>query len=67
MGEEGSKQTGTWGGERNDVAQRFASKLREECEDRYLQLSIRLVHISKGCQDKHSRARGAVIECAQSG
>jgi len=66
MGEKGSEGTGKPGGERGDVAQGSASELRGKCENRHLQLPIRLVHISKGREDKHSRVRGAITECAPS-
>jgi hypothetical protein len=66
MGEKGSWRTGNQRGERSDVAQRSASELRGECENRHLQLPIRLVHISKGRADKHSRVGGAITECALS-
>lgn len=66
MGEKGSERTGKPGGERGDVAQRSASELRAKCENRHLQLPIRLVHISKGRADKHSRVRGAITKRAPS-
>lgn len=66
MGEKGSERTGKPGGERGDVAQGSASELPGECENRHLQLPIRLVHIPKGRADKHSRVRGAITECAPS-
>jgi hypothetical protein len=66
MGEKGSERTGKPGGERGDVAQRSASELRAKCENRHLQLPIRLVHISKGRADKYSRIRGAITECTKS-
>ena len=66
MGEKGSARTGESGGERDNVAQRSASELRGKGENRHLQLPVRLVHISKGRADKHSRIRGATTECAPS-
>jgi hypothetical protein len=66
MGEKGSERTGKPGGERGDVAQGSAAELFRECENRHLQLPIRLVHISKGREDKHSRVRGAITERAPS-
>ena len=66
MGEKGSERAGKPGGERGDVAQGSTSALRGECENRYLQLPVRLVHISKGRADKHSRVRRAITECTPS-
>jgi hypothetical protein len=66
MGEKGSEKPWKPGGERSDVAQGSTSELPGECENRHLQLPIRLVHISKGRADKHSRVRGAITECAPS-